>query len=179
MITFSGLDPEAQVEPRARDRRRPRAADHHLELVQLLALDLDRVEQPGPGDDRRAVLVVVEHRDVHPLLERLLDVKALRRLDVLEVDPPERRLERRHGLDEVVRALRLDLDVEHVDVGELLEEHPLALHHRLARQRPDVPEPEHRRPVRDHRDEVPARRILEDLGGSLKISMHGSATPGE
>ena len=46
----------------------------------------ERVDQAGGGDDRGAVLVVVEHRDVHQLAQPLLDDEALRRLDVLEVD---------------------------------------------------------------------------------------------
>ena len=51
------------------------------------------VDQAGRGDDRGAVLVVVEDRDVHPLAQRLLDDEAVGRGDVLEVDPAEARLE--------------------------------------------------------------------------------------
>src|SRR3546814_11020729 len=40
-------------------------------------------------DDRGAVLVVVEHRDVHALAQRGLDLEALRRLDVFQVDAAE------------------------------------------------------------------------------------------
>ena len=49
-----------------------------------------------------------------------------------------------------------DLEVEHVDVGELLEEVRLALHHRLAGERADVAEAEHRGAVGDDGDEVAA-----------------------
>ena len=38
----------------------------------------------------------------------------------------------------------IDLDVEHVDAGEFLEQHRLAFHHRLGRERADGAEPEHR-----------------------------------
>jgi hypothetical protein len=47
--------------------------------------------RPARGDDRRAVLVVMEDRDVHQLAQALLDDEALRRLDVLEVDAAEGR----------------------------------------------------------------------------------------
>ena len=46
---------------------------------------------------------------------------------------------------------RVDLDVEHVDAGELLEQDGLALHHRLAGQRADIAQAEHGGAVGDHR----------------------------
>ena len=93
----------------------------------VLPDDLERVEQRGAGDDRRAVLVVVEDRNPHRLAQRLLDVEAVRGADVLEVDAADRRLEQLAELDDVVGILRSDLDVEDVDVGELLEEICLCL----------------------------------------------------
>ena len=51
----------------------------------------------------------------------------------------------------------VQLDVEHVDAGELLEQHRLAFHDRLRRERPDVAESEHRRAVRHDADQVAAR----------------------
>src|SRR5262249_28433027 len=85
-----------------------------------------------------------------------LDDEALRRLDVLEVDAAEGRLEARDDVDELVRVALVHLDVEDVDPGELLEEHALAFHHRLRRQWPDRAEPQHRGPVRDDGHEVAA-----------------------
>ena len=92
--------------------------------------------------------------------ELLLDVEALGGLDVLEVDAAERRLEARHALDELVRVVLRDLDVEDVDVGEALEEDPLALHDRLAGEGADVAEAEDGRAVRDDGHEVPLARVL-------------------
>ncbi len=51
------------------------------------------------------------------------------------------------------------LDVEHVDAGELLEQAALALHHRLAGQRADVAQAEHRRAIGDDRDQVATRSV--------------------
>ena len=100
------------------------------------------------------MLVVVEDRDLHALAQRFLDLEAFGRLDVLEVDAAEGRLERRDDLDQLLGVALLDLDVDRVDAGELLEEDGLALHHRLARQRADGAEAEHGGAVRDHGDEV-------------------------
>ena len=89
----------------------------------------------------------------------LLDVEALGRLDVLEVDAAQRRLERGDDLDQLVGVLLGELDVEHVDAGELLEQAGLALHHRLAGERADVAQPQHRGAVGDDADEVRARGV--------------------
>ncbi len=90
------------------------------------------------GDDGRAVLVIVEHRDVQALGQLALDVETFRRFDVLEIDATEGGFERRDHVDQLVRVALGQLDVEHVDAGKLLEQTALALHHRFGRQRADV-----------------------------------------
>ena len=109
------------------------------------------------------MLVVVEHRNLHPFAELLLDVERLRGLDVLQVDAAERRLERRDALDEAVWVVRVELEVEDVDVGELLEQHAFALHHGLGGERADVAESQHGGAVGDDRDEVATRGVEERL----------------
>ena len=56
--------------------------------------------------------------------------------------------------------LGADLEVEDVEVGELLEEIPLAFHDRLAGERADVAEPEDGGAVGDDGDEVALGRVL-------------------
>ena len=85
--------------------------------------------------------------------------EALRRLDVLEVDAAEGRLERGDDVDELVGVGLVDLDVEHVDAGELLEQAALAFHHRLAGQRADVAQAQHGGAVGDDGDQVAARGV--------------------
>ena len=118
-------------------------------------------DQRRAGDDGRAVLVVVEDGDLHRLLQRLFDVEALRRLDVFQVDAAEGGLQQLAGLDDLVGILGVQLDVEHVDVGESLEQDTLAFHDRLAGQRADVAQSEHRGAVGDHRDQVALGGVLE------------------
>ena len=154
------LDAEAAEELDTRDRTGARARDHDLDVGELLVRELARVEQAGARDDRGAVLIVVKHGDSHPLAELLLDLEARRRRDVLEVDPAERRLECGDDVAELVDVLLGDLEIEDIDVGELLEQARLALHHRLAGGGPDVAEAEDGGAVRDHRDEIAARRVL-------------------
>ena len=62
----------------------------------VAAGEMERVDQAGGGDDRGAVLVVVEDRDVHQLAQPALDDEAVRRLDVLEIDAAEGRPEIAH-----------------------------------------------------------------------------------
>ena len=118
----------------AGDRRGAGAVDHDLDVLELAPGQVAGVDQAGGGDDRGAVLVVVEDRDVHPLAQRLLDDEAVGRGDVLEVDAAEARLEQRDRVDEPLRVLGVELDVDRIDVGEALEQHRLAFHHRLGRR---------------------------------------------
>ena len=69
------------------------AVDHELRLGHVAAGQMQRVDQPRGGDDRGAVLIVMEDRNVHQLAQALLDDEALGRLDVLQIDAAERRPE--------------------------------------------------------------------------------------
>src|ERR1700682_2016706 len=84
------------------------------------------------------MLVVVEYRDLHALLELRLDLEALRPLDVLQIDAAKGRLQRCNRLDHALDGVGGDFDVEHVDAGELLEQDRLALHDRLGGQWADI-----------------------------------------
>ena len=103
-------------------------------------------------------------------------VEALGRLDVLEVDAAQRRLERGDDLDQLVGVVLGELDVEHVDAGELLEQAALAFHHRLAGERADVAEAEHRGAVGDDADQVAARGVF---GGERRIGLDRQAGVGD
>jgi len=89
------------------------------------------------------VLVIVEDGNLHPLPQLLLNIEALGGLDVFQVDTAEGGLQAGDGLDEQVRVGLLNFQVEDVNVGEFLEQHSLAFHHRLGRQRPDVAQAQH------------------------------------
>ena len=158
------------------DGRSASPGKHYLHLADVLADDLERVEQRGAGDDRGAVLVIVEHRDAHGAAQCLLDVEALRRLDILQVDPAHRGLEQLAELDDVVRILGAHLEVEDVDVGELLEEVGLALHDRLAGKGADVAEAEDGGAVGDDGHEVPLGRVLVDV---VRVVLDGQAGLGD
>ena len=173
-VLVPGAERDQQVE--AGKRRRARAGRDDLDVVDLLAGEFQPVEHRRRHDDRGAVLVVVEDRDVHARLQPLLDLEAFRRLDVLEVDAAEGRLERRDRLDHAVDLGRVDLDVEDVDAGEFLEQHRLAFHHRLGGERADIAEAEHGRAVGDDGDQIGAAGVV---GGGRRIVTDGEAGRGD
>ena len=108
---------------------------------------MQRVDQPGGGDDGRAVLVVMENRDLQTLAKLLLDDETFRRLDVFQIDPAKAWRQHRDGIDKFVGVMRVDLKVEAVDIGEFLEQNGLAFHHRLRGGGADVAEAEYCRAV--------------------------------
>ena len=156
----------------AGDRRGTSAVHHHLDVGELALGQKTGVDQARGGDDRGPVLVVVEYRDVHPLAQGLLDDEAVRSRDILEVDPAEARLEQFDAVDEALRVLGFHLDVDRIDVGEALEKHGLAFHHRLGRQRAEVPEAEDRGAVGDDGDEVALGGIVVGTARVVGDSAH-------
>src|SRR5208337_2174510 len=107
------------------------AVDDNLNLVQALARQLHRIEQRCASDNRGAVLIVVENRDFHRLLEGFLDVEALRRFDVFQVDAAEGGLKQLAGFDNLVGIVSIQFDVEYIDTGKSLEQDTFAFHDRL------------------------------------------------
>src|SRR5439155_6576723 len=100
------------------------------------------------------MLVVMENGNAQSVPELPLDIEAIGRADVLKVDPTDGRLEELAEPDHILRVLRAHLEVEHVDVGERLEEDALALHYRLSCQRADVSQAEDCGSIGDDGDEV-------------------------
>ena len=157
---------QLEVEFGAGHAARARAIDHDPRAAQILACDCGGVQQRRAADDRRAVLVVMKYRDVHPFLEFFLDVEALRRLDVLKVHAAEGRLEQFDDADDLLRIRGVDFKVEHVDVREALEEDALAFHDRLPGERADVAEAEHGGAIRDDGHQIGAGGVV---GGALRV----------
>src|SRR5262245_63720896 len=77
----------------AGDRCCAGAIAHELEILEIAPGDLQRIYQAGRGNNGRAVLIVMEDRDVHELAQTLLDDETIRCLDIFEIDPSERRSE--------------------------------------------------------------------------------------
>ena len=70
----------------AGDAGRAGAVAHEFCIFDLAAGKIERVDQAGRGDDRGAVLIVMEDGNVQQFAQALLDDEALGRLDVFEID---------------------------------------------------------------------------------------------
>ncbi|MCY1243783.1 hypothetical protein D9M72_568160 [compost metagenome] len=123
------------------DDRRARGADagdHDPDLGKLLVHHAEGVDQGSQGDDGRAVLVVVEDRDVQFLAEALFDLEAARGGDVFKVDAA---VDGGHGLgdhNDFFSVLGVKADRPGVNVGELLEQSGFAFHDGQGRGRANV-----------------------------------------
>ena len=148
-----------------------RPVAHELEIFEIAARQFQRVDQRGSRDDRRAVLVVVEHRDVHELAQALLDDEAIRRLDVLEIDAAKGGAEIAHGADEFLDVFRIHFKIDGIDIGKAFEEHGLAFHHRLRGERAQIAQAEDGRAIGDHRDEIALGRVVI---GRIRILRDGA-----
>ena len=172
--------PHAEIEQQVDTGQRgsTRAAHDQLRGTHFLVTDRKTVEHRGTDRDRGTVLVVVKHGNLHSLAQLALDDEALRRLDVFQVDRTECRLECRDDLDQLVGVGLLDLDVEYVDAGEFLEQHRLAFHHRLCRQRTDGTQPKHGRAIADDADQIAARGVAKRAERIRGNRLRGRRHPG-
>ena len=164
-ILFAGA--RRDVEAAAADAGRACAVHDEAAVFDLLAQQLEGVHDGGHGDDRRAMLVVMEDRDAHALLQRRLDFEAGGGGDVFKVDAAERRFEAfRRGDD--LRGIRAAFFVEHlakadrngVDISEVLEQHGFAFHHGQTGLRADVAKAENGGAIAHDGDHVAAARVF-------------------
>ena len=168
------LHAEEHQELGDRDRRCAAAVDHHLDILHLAAGQAAGVDERRAAADRRAVLVVVEHRDVADLLELALDLKAARCCDILQIDAAERTGDQLDGAHDLVHVLGRHAERERIHIRERLEQRALALHDRHAGDRADIAQTEHSGAVRDDRDQIVAAgvgvaqgRVILDLEAGL------------
>ena len=67
------------------------------------------------------MLVIVENRNRHPLVQILFDVKTIRRLDIFQVDSAESGLKAFDGFGKFMRILLIDFYIKNVDTREAFE----------------------------------------------------------
>ena len=111
------------------------------------------------------MLVIVEDGDVQLTLQGLFDLKALRALDVFEVDAAEGGGNGLAGRDDAGRVVGVDADGEGVHAAELLEQHSLALHDRQACLGADVTQTQHGGAVGDDSHHIALEGVLVDVVG--------------
>ena len=180
-----GVANDAVLVPRAhgleqfdtRNARSPRAVQHDAAILDLLARDMQRIDQAGGTDHGGAMLVVVENRNIAFFLEVLLDDETFRRLDILEVDAAKGG---RHQLDraaELIRVFGIQLDIDGIHVGEAFEQNRLTLHHGFGGKRTKIAKPQYRRPVRDDGDQIALGGVIIGRLGPLgdHLTGHGHA----
>ena len=150
------LDAELAPQVEAGNGRGPGARTDDLDFVNLLVHDFQAIEHGCGGNDRRTVLVVVEDGNVHSFLELLFDVEALGCLDVFQIDTAKGRLHGGDYVDQPVRVILGQFDVEDIDTGEFLEQTGLAFHDGFGCERPDVAQAEDSGAIGDDADKVGA-----------------------
>ena len=67
------------------------------------------------------MLIVMKHWDAHALAQLTLNDKALGCFDVLKIDATESGFQARNDFNEFLGILFIDLDIKHINTGELLK----------------------------------------------------------
>jgi hypothetical protein len=157
---LGGVAAVREDEPRDRRVGGPRAKQDDPGVAELLARQLERVDQARQGHAGGALGVVVPHRYVACLPQLVQDPEAVGLRDVLEVDRAEGVLDHLHELDDLGRvvlavlAARVHAEGDRVHAAQVLHQEGLALHDPEASGRRAVAVAQDPRRVRDDTDEV-------------------------
>ena len=150
------------------NRRRASAVADYLDVLECPVGQHTRVDKPGGGDDRGAVLIIMKHRNVHPFAQSLLDDEARRGGDIFEVDAAKSWLEQLDCVDEAINVFGLHFDVDAIDISKAFEQHRLTLHHRLRCQCAQIAHAQNRSTVGDNRDQIALGGVIIS-GGRIVI----------
>ena len=144
-VTLVGIAAVGEYE--AGDRRvgGAGAQEDYPGIAELLAGQLERVEEPRERDAGGPLSVVVPHRDIAGVPQLVEDPEAVRLGYVLQVHRPEGILDHLHEIDDLGRivlpvgAARVDAERHRVHAAQVFHQEGLALHHAQAPGRRAVP----------------------------------------
>ena len=136
------------------------AVQDDMHILHLFAHHTEGVDEGGGHDNGGAVLVIVEDRDIQLFFQRLLDLKALGALDVLQIDAAERGRNGLAGRDDAGRVVGVDADGECVHPAKFLKEHGLSLHNGQTGLGADVAQAQHSGAVGDDGHHVALEGVL-------------------
>ncbi len=111
---------------------------YYLGILELLSYQLEAVHQGRYYNDGSAMLIIMEYRNVHGFLQAVLNVKALRSLDILQIDAAKAWLQHLYSVANIVYAAGVEAQRHCIYTGKVLEEHSLALHNRQASTSTDI-----------------------------------------
>ena len=144
------------------------AVDNDAAVFLFLSGELHGIDDTGKNNNGRSVLIVMEDRNVHGLLQTAFDFKTARRADILQIDSAEGGLQALNGLYDLVHILRFQADREGIHPAEFLEQNGLALHNRHRSLWADVAKSQNRGSIADNRNGI----LLQGIGiGFLRILM--------
>src|SRR6516165_6811844 len=111
-----------------------------------------------------------------PLQTSLVDYEAFRGANILEVDAAPALAEQLDAVDDLVGVLGGNFEIDRIDVGEALEQHRLAFHHRLGRKRAAIAQAEDGRAIGDDGDEIALGGVIE---GAVLVLGYGQHREGD
>ena len=132
------------------------AINADFDILNVAARQVQRIDETGGANNRRAVLVVMKHRNIHHFAQLAFNDKAIGRFDVFQINAAKARPQMLHRIDESVGVFRVQFEVNRVDIGKTFEQNRLTFHHRLRGQRAQIAQPQNRRAVGDDGDHIAA-----------------------
>ena len=140
-ILFLGT--QGHIQLGTRDSSGTGTVHHDAYLFDILTVHLKRVLQSGGRNNCRTMLIIMHHGDVERFLQTILNIEALRSLDILQVDTAEGRGDLLHCFAELLGVFFIHLNIEDVNTAVDLEKQSFSFHHGLTAHGTDVTQSEY------------------------------------
>ena len=148
------------------------AGDDYAKVLQATAQQRTGITEGGGGYHGSAVLIIMHNGNVQVILQPLLQLKAPRRGNILQVDCAERGCDAADGVKHFVHIGGVQDDRDTVETNEALEQLGLTFHHGQCRLWADVAQAQHSSPVRNDGHVAPCPRVVVCEG---RVLMNGLA----
>ena len=127
----------------------PGAVDDNAHFSHLFPCYLHGIQHRRRNHDGCAMLVIMENRNIADLFQSALNFKASGGRNILQIDAAEAFGNQINGIDDGIHILGIDAQGKGIHIAKFFEQYALPFHHRHARRRADIPQPQHRCAVCD------------------------------
>ena len=133
------------------------AGDDKFYIFEFLINDTQAIINSSGSNNSRAMLVVVEYRNLHALAEFFLNHKAFGCLDIFKVNTTKGGFQRGDNVYQLIDISLVHFNIKHINIGKLFKQDSLAFHYRFRGQWANIAQPQYRSTIGNDRNQIASR----------------------
>ena len=136
---------------------------NNLGIAEPLANQLEAIHQCRYSNYSSTMLVIMENRNIHGFLQAVLNIKALRCLDILQVNAAKARLQHLHSMTNIIHIAGVQAKRHGIHTGKTLEKNRFSLHNRQSGTCSNIAQPQHSSAIGYHSHHIGFGSIIINL----------------